>query len=213
MGVNNRKNSTMIFVGVAVIFAIIVSFQWFLQDDAYMIEMKESREKRAEDFRNPVDSPLPDSLRQYFKGLDYYEVDKKYRVDARWEPNPKFQRYEMPRTGGKPEVYVIAGWARFKIDGVEYKLTCYNPNDKDSKTLFVPFRDATSGKTTYGGGRYIDTRTANNRVPLDFNKAYNPYCVYNYDYVCPIPPEENTLSVAIEAGEKIFDWEEQMKGE
>jgi uncharacterized protein len=72
---------------------------------------------------------------------------------------------------------------------------------RDSKTIFVPFRDATSGKTTYGGGRYIDTRLANDAVELDFNRAYNPYCVWNFSFACPVPPEENRLNFAIEAGE------------
>jgi uncharacterized protein (DUF1684 family) len=95
---------------------------------------------------------------------------------------------------------------------VDCKLTAYQPNPKDSKTFFVPFRDLTSGQTTYGGGRYIDTRLAGTKVPLDFNRAYNPYCVFNYDYACPIPPEENRLPVAVEAGEKDFRWEGKTSG-
>lgn len=207
MGVNNKKNSTLIVAGLGFILAMILAFQWFLQDDAYLIDITKARKDRDEMFRNPIDSPLPDSLIGDFKGLTYYEIDKKFRVDARWEPNPVFQRYQMPRSAGGPETYIIAGWARFKIDGVEYKLTAYNPNEDDSKTLFIPFRDKTTNHGTYGGGRYIDTRTAGKRVPLDFNTAYNPYCVFNYEYACPIPPEENTLSLAITAGEKDFSWE------
>lgn len=208
MSVNNRKNSTFIFSGIAIIFALILAFNWFLADDAYTIEMNQLRKSREEMFRSDLDSPLPDSLRPEFKGLNYFPLDKRFRVDARFEKNPKFQRYEMPRTSSEPETYIIAGWVRFKLEGVEYKLTAYNPNPEDSKTLFIPFRDATSGKETYGGGRYIDTRLADERVPLDFNQAYNPYCVYNYTYACPIPPAENRLAVAIEAGEKDFAWEE-----
>lgn len=208
MNVNDRKNSTFIFIGIGTIFALILAFSWFLADDAYTIELDQLRKSRGDMFRSAIDSPLPDSLRPEFKGLNYYEMNKKFRVDGRFEKNPKFQKYQMPRTSAEPEVYIIAGWVHFKIDNVEYKLTVYNPNEEDSKSLFVPFRDATSGKTTYGGGRYIDTRLADERIPLDFNQAYNPYCVYNYSYACPIPPIENTLDVAIEAGEKNFSWEE-----
>jgi uncharacterized protein (DUF1684 family) len=73
--------------------------------------------------------------------------------------------------------------------------------------LFVPFKDMTNGKETYGGGRYLDLETTdiqNDSVILDFNKAYNPYCAYSNGYSCPIPPKENHLAVSIEAGEKTF---------
>ncbi len=73
--------------------------------------------------------------------------------------------------------------------------------------LFLPFTDLTSGEESYGGGRYIDLETTgiiNNRLVIDFNKAYNPYCTYSDGYNCPIPPRENDLPVAIRAGEKAF---------
>lgn len=204
MDINNRKNSAFIIAGVGVVFAIILLFQWFLNDDSYLIEEKRYREERDKFFKSEIDSPLPDSLRPGFKGLDWYEVSKEFRIMADFEKNPKFEEVEMPRSAAGPEKYVRAGFLHFTIGGQECKLTAYNPNPKDSKTIFVPFRDATSGKTTYGGGRYIDTRLADGKVLLDFNRAYNPYCVFNYTFACPIPPQENTLPVAIEAGEK--DW-------
>ena len=70
--------------------------------------------------------------------------------------------------------------------------------------LWVPFRDLTSGIETYGGGRYLDLdRTATGLYDLDFNRAYQPYCVYDPGYVCPYPPSENRLPVAIRAGERL----------
>jgi uncharacterized protein (DUF1684 family) len=204
MDVNNRRNSSFIIAGVAVLFAIILLFQWFLNDDSYLIEEKRYREQRDLFFKSEIDSPLPDSLRGGFKGLSWFDVDKKYRVVARFEKNPKFEQVKMPRSAAGPESYIRAGFLHFQLDGQDFLLTAYNPNPKDSKTLFVPFRDATSGKSTYGGGRYIDTRLSGDQVILDFNRAYNPYCVFNYEYACPIPPSENTLAIAIEAGEK--DW-------
>ena len=69
--------------------------------------------------------------------------------------------------------------------------------------MFIPFRDATSGKETYGAGRYIDMAESEQYV-IDFNTAYNPFCVYNENYSCPIPPKENWLAVEIKAGEKNF---------
>jgi len=74
--------------------------------------------------------------------------------------------------------------------------------------LFIPFTDNTSGNESYGGGRYLDYKISdikNNKLLLDFNKAYNPYCAYTTGYNCPIPPAENDLKVAIKAGEKAFE--------
>ncbi len=81
-------------------------------------------------------------------------------------------------------------------------------NDPTYKNyLFLPFTDLTSGEESYGGGRYIDLETTdifNNKVIIDFNKAYNPYCAYASGYNCPIPPRENDLPVAVKAGEMNF---------
>lgn len=206
MGVNDRKNSGFIIIGVGVVLALIFIFQLVLNDDEYMIEMRRYRDKRAEMFKNPDDSPLPDSLIAQFPGVEYFPIERKWRISGKWKKNPKFEKIEVPRTARGPEEYIVAGWVNFKVNGKMQKLTAYQTNPNDSKTLFVPFRDATTSKTTYGGGRYIDTRLANDRVMLDFNKAYNPFCVYNFDYACPIPPEENTLKIAVEAGEKDFKW-------
>ena len=207
MSAHNRKNSTFIAIGALAILGLVFAFQWFLQDDEYMIEMKRYREDLVQMMRTDPESPVPDSLKKDFPGLDFYDIDKAWRLSAKFEKNPKFQRIKMPRTDGKFDTYIIAGWAKFRYQSKEYRLTCYQPNSEDSKSLFVPFRDATSGKDTYGGGRYIDTRLLDGRLTLDFNKAYNPYCVYDYTgYACPVPPEENTLPFGVEAGEKNFEW-------
>lgn len=78
-------------------------------------------------------------------------------------------------------------------------------DDPVAQALFVPFVDETSGKETYGSGRYLDLEQARgDDYVLDFNMAYNPYCAYNDDYVCPIPPRENKLPIEIRAGEKTY---------
>jgi uncharacterized protein len=201
MDVNNRRNSFFIVAGVAVIFGIMLLFQWVLNDDSYIIDEEKFRKKRDEFFATDPQSPIPDSLRKDFKGLKWFPLNRDYKVFAKFEKNPKFEQIEMARSVAGPETYVKAGWVHFNLQGKDLVLTVYNPNVRDSKTIFVPFRDATSGKTTYGGGRYIDTRLANDAVELDFNRAYNPYCVWNFSFACPVPPEENRLNFAIEAGE------------
>jgi uncharacterized protein len=207
-GMNSRRNSLFIVIGVGSIMLIAFLFQWLLTEDTYVADELTWRKARNENFKADAGSPIPDSLKASFDSLDWFPVKRELRITAIFEENPEFQRIEMPRSKSGPETYIIAGWAKFQVDGIECKLTCYQPNPKDSKTLFIPFRDKTTGSTTYSGGRYIDTRRAGNRIPLDFNRAYNPYCVYNYDYACPVPPEENRLQVAIEAGEKDFHWPE-----
>lgn len=212
-GLNGRRNSTFIVGGVAVVLLIALLFQWVLSEDTYLVDEAKWRTERNEMFKNSPESPIPDSLRAQFDSLSWFPVSRSFRVTADFEANPKFERIQMPRSQSTPETYIIAGWLRFKIGNVECKLTAYQPNPKDSKTLFVPFRDMTSGQSTYGGGRYIDTRRTENKVPLDFNRAYNPYCVYNYAYACPVPPEENRLPVTIDAGEKDFHWPEATKAQ
>jgi uncharacterized protein len=211
-GMNTRRNSTFIVVGVGLILLIAFLFQWVISEDSYFADELAWRKLRNENFKAGADSPIPDSLKAQFDSLNWFPLKRELCITAKFEENPEFQRINMPRSKAEPETYIIAGWVHFKVDGVACKLTCYQANPKDSKTLFIPFRDLTSGKSTYGGGRYIDTRRANSRVPLDFNRAYNPYCVYNYDYACPVPPEENRLPIAIEAGEKDFHWPETTTG-
>ena len=96
------------------------------------------------------------------------------------------------------------GRLRFVIDGRELALIAYRVGSSGSDPLFVPFRDATSGRETYGAGRYLDIRVeADGSYVVDFNFAYNPYCAYSDAYSCPLPPAENWLSVRIEAGERM----------
>ena len=207
MSLNNRKNSSFIILGVATIMGLILLFQWVLNDDDYLIEMKQTREKKQQMFKTDFDSPIPDSLKPLFTGIDFFPVNKSFRLNGKFKKNPKFERIRMPRTDGKYDNLIIAGWVSFRYENRDYKLTCYQPNPEDANVLFIPFRDETSGKTTYGGGRYLDLRRADDRIDLDFNKAYNPYCVYDYTgYACTLPPEENNLAIAVEAGEKTFDW-------
>ena len=90
---------------------------------------------------------------------------------------------------------------RFDVAGERVALIAYEQGDE----LFIPFRDATSGKETYGAGRYVEAEPlGGGRFTLDFNRAYNPYCAYNDAWRCPLPPSENWLAVAIRAGELSF---------
>lgn len=144
--------------------------------------------------------------------VQFYTPDSAYRVMATVILTPKAEPFEMPTYSGKTKTHVSYAVLSFVLRGKKQQLTLFRnldlmrlPGHRDY--LFLPFKDATSGKETYGGGRYMDLRTGdilNGQMTLDFNKAYNPYCAYQEGYSCPIPPKSNVLSVTVEAGEKAY---------
>ncbi len=107
---------------------------------------------------------------------------------------------------GSQQAYLKYGTLSFELQGKRLKLYVYkSAEDPFSRSLFVPFSDATSGIETYKSGRYLDLEEqGGDEYDLDFNMAYNPYCAYNEEYICPIPPGENTIAVKIMAGEKNY---------
>ncbi|HEV7350560.1 DUF1684 domain-containing protein [Telluribacter sp.] len=174
----------------------------------YEEEIAIHRDEYREEFLTSPRSPLK---KEDLEGLRFYEPTLAYRLEARFVPTPKSQPFEMPTYNGEKKAYVKYGELHFSLNGKPQKLAVYKsalpqlPQYRDY--LFVPFKDPTNGTTTYGGGRYLDLRTndvKDKRLLLDFNKAYNPYCAYSDGYSCPIPPAENHLKVAIEAGEKTY---------
>src|SRR5205814_5349363 len=118
-------------------------------------------------------------------------------------PDDDLDEVHMAPPPGDDQVYTRAGKPRFEANGAPAEVTLYaSPDDPE---LFLPFRDATSGKETYGAGRYVEVHDVNgDHVVVDFNTAYNPNCAYNSRWSCPLPPGENWLSVPIRAGEKSF---------
>ena len=108
----------------------------------------------------------------------------------------------VPTSDEREKVYTTHGKVAFEVDGEPVQLTLY---DTGHPGLFIPFRDTTSGQTTYGAGRYLDiAHNDDGTVTIDFNLAYNPSCVYSDGWSCPIPPMNNWLPVPIEAGEKMY---------
>lgn len=142
-----------------------------------------------------------DEIRE-FQGLRYFEVDEKFKLQASFTRS-KGKKFKMATSTERLPVYRRYGYLDFVIDGQSCRLTIYESMDfKDY--LFIPFRDANTGHETYGAGRYLDILVPDGKtVTLDFNLAYNPYCAYSVRYSCPIAPVENTLKIAINAGEKV----------
>ena len=161
------------------------------------------RTKKDELFRTGAESPVTD--KKGFTGLTYFAPDLTYRVTARLEPfADKTQKIVVRMSDGSEEIYDKFAHAVFQLQGETCRLLIV----KLDNTYSILFRDATSGKITYGGGRYLELEPAqltDNRAILDFNEAYNPYCAYNPGYACPLPPTENTIPIAINAGEKYVE--------
>jgi uncharacterized protein (DUF1684 family) len=171
------------------------------------------REGRSKEFRNKEESPLKEEDFAIFKELNYFSVSEKFRIEAEFTPTAGKKYFRMPTSSGKTKKFTKFGNLKFKLNDKNYSLNVYQadaevlakfPEYKD--LLFIPFKDTTNGKETYGGGRYIDIKMlSTKKVILDFNLAYNPSCAYGSDrYSCPIPPKENFLQVEINAGEKSY---------
>lgn len=155
-------------------------------------------------------SPVPDAERRNFPGLAYWRHDPALRFTARLEPDPDATPPDVPRSGDGPAMpFQRIGSVAFAVSGAETRLAVYWLNEY-AGGIFIPFRDATSGKETYGGGRYLwdsakgaDLGSDGTHLTLDFNYAYHPSCTYDPRWSCPLAPPENRLSVAIEAGERL----------
>lgn len=167
-------------------------------------------EKRKEHLNHLKDSSshlLTAEEIEGFEGLDYFEVNPDFQITATFQKS-KGKKFEMPTSTDRTPIYRRYGYLYFEMDGKQQQLEVYQnvalTRKKEYRDyLFIPFRDATSGEETYGGGRYLDFKIPRGKEALiDFNLSYNPYCAYSYRYSCPIPPKENTLDVKVFAGEK-----------
>lgn len=179
-------------------------------DEESIKEIEAIRREKDYFFKTDPESPVPYALRAEFRGLAYFPIDSKYRVRAKLVKDPNPQKIFLTTSKGVPREMIRVGFFEFEIDGTTQRLAAYKAipqpgHPHEDESLFVPFRDATSGKKTYGAARYLDIpEQKGDEYLLDFNLAYNPYCAYNDDYVCPFPPRENWLSIPIRAGEKNF---------
>lgn len=160
------------------------------------------RERRDELFRSHPQSALPESDRAAFRGISYHEYDPAFAFTAAVRPLPR-ESYDVDTsTGG------VIRFVRFGAVDLPIGTLAVMWLDEYSGGVFLPFRDATSGKTTYGGGRYLldtakgaDLGSSGDALVLDFNFAYHPSCVYDPKWTCPLAPLSNRLTAAVEAGE------------
>lgn len=168
-----------------------------------MSELTEFRKEKDGYFGKDAHSPLTPKQRKGFKGLAYYPENPSLRLELPVRGLEDEEPVQMVTSTGEVQTYRRWGQVRFPVDGQEAELTIYQ--DAEMGHLFLPFADATSGRETYEAGRYLDPHVVDDgKVLLDFNYAYSPYCAYNANWSCPIPPAENRLKVRLEAGEKNY---------
>jgi hypothetical protein len=154
-------------------------------------------------FKTDSQSPLMPDQRQGFDGLKYFPENPALRLTAQVEEYADQQIVPMTTSTGSVKEYYKYGQFSFDVNGQPVTLQVYQ--DLDRNYFFLPFVDATAPAETYGAGRYLDLEAEHSNIfTIDFNYAYNPYCAYNSNWNCPIPPKENRLAVRIEAGEKNF---------
>jgi uncharacterized protein (DUF1684 family) len=170
-----------------------------------MSELSEYRKLKDDFFKNHFQSPLSAEQKKKFTGLNYFPENDALRFVLELERYAQPEPIQMQTSKGDLRDYFKVGQIRFSVRGQEVTLQVYESEDNPGE-YFLPFTDATAPEETYGGGRYLEPeRVGMDTLLVDFNAAYNPWCVYGDEWSCPFPPAENRLNVRIEAGEKKFE--------
>ncbi len=201
-----KRQKVFTVLVIAIIGVTIINFLNVGENsDEYLERISEYRKSRN-GYMISSSSPMSQEDKRNFSGLKYYPVDETFVVTAKVVPVARKQPIFIPTTTGESKKYIPWGYAEFELKGANHKLLLYQDWEETNPSLLsLMFADDTSGDATYGGGRYIEvTKSGGNTIVIDFNLAYNPFCHFNDEYSCPIPPRENLLNVAIEAGEKLY---------
>lgn len=172
-------------------------------ESAWRERIRQRRNQKDEHLATAPESPFADD--GTFDGLSYFDPDPSFRVVARlqWVAEPR--DVELPTNRGPPFEYERVATLGFSLDGAGDVLAAFRAPGTDD--LLVPFTDETNGDETAETGRYLTLSVADvetgDDVALDFNLAYHPYCVYDDAFVSALPPDENSLGVAVRAGERL----------
>lgn len=141
-----------------------------------------------------------------FHGLRYYPIDPSWTIPAKFREAAESKEVWLRTSSDGHASMRKLGILEFHRSGKSFKLSLFHAGPQAGNVAFVPFRDLTSGKESYGPGRYLNLELKEgHEYTLDFNEAFNPYCAYTSGYECPFPPVENDLTVAVKAGEKVYD--------
>ena len=164
-------------------------------------------------FKDASVSPLKKKDLKNFNGLAFFPIDSSFIIKASFTKKENATSFVMKTTTDRIAMYKEYGVINFLLKGKNYEMTIYqsdedSQNEKRKNRLFLPFTDATSGNTSYGGGRYMDLTATDidedQTIEINFNNTYNPYCVYNEKYSCTLTPKKNHVDTEITAGIKDF---------
>jgi len=185
--------------GIGSIFVLAAVYSLTMRQQDYNAEVLDARAEYKNNMLAMENSPVA-SLKD-FSDFRYFDPKENWKLFVDFELSPSEQTFPMAMTDQSIESIKMVGFAVFTIEEKEYKLMLFD----EGEHYLLPFTDATNGKETYGGGRYINVpKTSNNKLLVDFNQAHNFYCVYNVNFVCPVPPSENDVASRIDAGEKVL---------
>jgi len=194
-----------------VVLAIIITLLNSCKDQKrYIPDLTEFQKELNSSFKDVTKSPLSKNDRLDFISLDFFDFDSSYVVKAVLTPYLNDSIFDMKTNTDRMHTYNKYGKIKFNLSETSIELNVYKDqeltnNQIDNDELFLPFHDNTNGITTYSGGRYIDLKVGKDSIIyIDFNKAYNPYCVYNYKFSCPIVPSGNYIAFDIKAGVKDY---------
>ncbi len=193
------KNKIILVIVILGIVGII--FYSLTGSESYTEVVKKQRETFVKNLMSENDSPIA-SIKD-FSGIKYFEADKNFILDADFQGITSSEKGMILMTDSTQTEIEKAGNVTFSINGKTFIVSVFD----EGEIFLLPFRDLTSGKETYGGGRFINIpkdKLKGDKIEIDFNNAHNFYCAYNESFICPIPPKENFIDAEIRAGEKKY---------
>lgn len=186
--------------GGAFVIAFVVYYTTSTSKDNYIQTVMAWREQSDRSLRNGSSVIISenDSIT-----LDYFPIDPTYNVRAKLTKNEQYETINITETDGSKVGYVLYGTLSFELNEKQLSFVLFQDMNNSTKYL-LPFKDRTNGTSTYGAGRMLPVKIIGDAssINLDFNYAFNPYCAYNIEYICPITPKSNHLDVEIPVGEK-----------
>lgn len=172
--------------------------------DPYAASIEKFRSELRKRFLETEYAPL--RTEEALAGLKYFEPDPAYRINCQFKAlEREGEGFAMTMNDGEEAPFFEVGEIRFILDGIDCRLSIYKRDGFDF--FFIPYRDQSNGSLTYGGGRYVDfdpETVVDGEVEVDFNRTYNPWCHYDSEMPCPMPPQKNTLPVSMPVGEMTY---------
>jgi len=195
-----------------ILLSIVIIFSFSCREEKRYqdVNLTEYQRQVNNYFKDASVSPLKPKDLKNFQGLDFFEFDSIYVVKAKIDETKESLPFKMKTTTNIPADFRMYGKLTFNLNDEQHSLAVYENLDYIGvdgyeNYLFLPFLDQTNGHETYGGGRYIDLyQYDNDSILINFNRAYNPQCVYDENFSCPIVPRDNLLNLRVEAGVKNF---------